>query len=84
MQVTLRYFGVLRDATGNASETLELPPGCATTGALVEHLAASGRFGDLAQHASGWHLAVNQRVAGRELPLQEGDDIALFCAICGG
>jgi hypothetical protein len=43
MTVKVLFFAGLREALGAASESLALPPGIATAGALRDHLAARGQ-----------------------------------------
>jgi molybdopterin synthase sulfur carrier subunit len=85
MSVRIIYFASLREALGAAGESLVLPPGVASIGALRAHLAARG--GAYAtQFASGRNLraAVNQDMAAPAAAVADGDEIAFFPPVTGG
>ncbi len=85
MAVQIRYFAWLRERMGRAEETLGLPPGVATVGALANWLrdrddAGNAAFTDLATVRA----AVNQTMASPAAPLQDGDEVAFFPPVTGG
>ena len=82
MSVRILYFAGLKEALGRAGESIDLPPGIATAGALREWLAGNGR-GALAS-AKNLRCAVNQAMAGPEAPVRDGDEIAFFPPVTGG
>ena len=83
--MTLVYFAWVRQKVGVAQEILELPPGVATVGDLIEHLRDRGNgyaeaFGDPAR----LRAAVNQAHVGFDAPLSEDDEVAFFPPVTGG
>ncbi len=82
MSVRVLYFAGLREAFGTAGESVELPAGVATAGALRDWLAAQGRY----QLASAKNLrcAVNQAMASPDAPVRDGDEVAFFPPVTGG
>lgn len=81
MAVKILYFAGLREALGTGGESLDLPAGVATVGALRDALAA--------RHAAllttkNLRAAVNQRMAGMEAPVADGDEVAFFPPVTGG
>jgi molybdopterin converting factor subunit 1 len=81
MQVTVLFFGVLKEMLASESHQLELP-----TGATVESVLS--HYHDLLpQPARLWAslaIAVNRDYAPRSQPLQEGDEVALLPPVSGG
>jgi molybdopterin converting factor subunit 1 len=81
MQVTVLFFGVLKEMLASESHQLEL-----TTGATVESVLS--HYHDLLpQPARLWAslaIAVNRDYAPRSQPLQEGDEVALLPPVSGG
>lgn len=82
MKVEILYFASLREALGRSGESLELPAGVSTVGALRDWLVAQGR-GGLAS-TKNLRSAVNQDMAGPDTALAEGDEIAFFPPVTGG
>ncbi|NJD24294.1 MAG: molybdopterin converting factor subunit 1 [Betaproteobacteria bacterium] len=82
MSVRILYFAGLREALGKAGETIDLPAGIATIGALRDWLAADGR--DKLASAKNLRCAVNQAMAGPEAPVRDGDEVAFFPPVTGG
>ena len=88
MKVRVLFFGMLQDAFGARELSLELPPGPATVGTLLNHLAENHLPGEAGAAArSLWpSLAVarNRRYAQTADLLQPGDEIALLPPVSGG
>lgn len=82
MSVRVLYFAGLREALGMAGETVELPAGVASVGALRAWLVAGGR--DKLASAKNLRCAVNQAMAGPEAPVRDGDEVAFFPPVTGG
>ena len=81
----LLYFAWLRAKIGTAEETVELPAGVATVGALLEWLKRRGpRFADALKDASVVRVAVNQDYVPWDHPVRPGDEVALFPPVTGG
>jgi molybdopterin synthase sulfur carrier subunit len=83
--LTILYFAWLRERTGASQESVPLPAGVATVGALVAWLAARSPG-----HASAFanrrtvRCAVNQDFADPETRIGPGDEIAFFPPVTGG
>lgn len=82
MNVTVLFFGVLRERvakTRQADVALAEP---ATVGDLVDRLC--GDYAGLAGMVGCVNVAVNEVMAGRDRPLADGDTVALLPPIAGG
>ncbi len=82
MSVKVLYFAGLREALGRSGETVELPAGIDTVGALRDWLVGQGR--DKLATAKNLRCAVNQDMAGPEAAVRDGDEIAFFPPVTGG
>jgi molybdopterin synthase sulfur carrier subunit len=82
MSVRVLYFAGLREALGMAGETVELPAGVVTVGALRDWLVGAGR--EKLASAKNLRCAVNQELAGLDAPVAEGDEVAFFPPVTGG
>jgi len=51
MDITLRFFASVRETVGTSQESITLPPGVATVGAVRRHLAGRG---------GAWEQALSQ------------------------
>lgn len=85
MAIRVLYFAWLRERMGRAEESLALPPGVATVGALAEWLrgrddAGLAAFADL--HSV--RAAVNQTFAPPASSVADGDEVAFFPPVTGG
>lgn len=81
MRVTVRFFGVLKDLTGRAEDTLDVPPG--TTLGAVFHSYAE-RFETLEVRRPSILFARNQEFVKGEQTLSEDDEIAFLPPVSGG
>jgi molybdopterin synthase sulfur carrier subunit len=82
MSVRVLYFAGLREAFGCAGEAVELPANVATVGALRDLLVGQGR--DKLASAKNLRCAVNQEMAGPEVTIKDGDEVAFFPPVTGG
>lgn len=82
MSVRILYFAGLKEGLGMAGESVELPAGVSTVGALRDWLVAQGR--EKLASAKNLRCAVNQDMAGLDAPVREGDEIAFFPPVTGG
>lgn len=82
MSVKVLYFASLKEALGMGSESVDLPSGVATVGALRDWLVSQGR--DKLASAKNLRCAVNQDMAGLDAAVREGDEIAFFPPVTGG
>ena len=81
MQVTVRLFGSLREQSGRAELSLDLPPG-ATAEAAWQALVVS--FPTLAVRRASLAVAVNRLYADFETELKEGDEVVFIPPVSGG
>jgi molybdopterin synthase catalytic subunit len=81
MQVTVRLFGSLREATGAKELVVTLP----ANARLAELAALLGReHAAFAAMADRLRAAVNQQIAGDDVRLGEGDEVAFLPPVAGG
>lgn len=81
MNVKVRLFAVLREATGHAQTELSLPPE-ATAEDAWRQLAQ--RYPALAAHRPRLAAAVNRSYASFDTPLREGDELVFVPPVSGG
>lgn len=81
MQVRIRYFAGLREATGMEGETLDLPDG-ATPDAVRALLGE--RYPTLARLLPPCAVAVNRAYVAVDTPLREGDEVVFIPPLGGG
>jgi molybdopterin synthase sulfur carrier subunit len=84
MAVTIKFFASVREAVGTASETLDLPTGIGTVGALREHLAARGEQWRRALGSPALRMAYNQQMCGADTFVSDGAEVAFFPPVTGG
>ena len=82
MSVKILYFAGLKEALGMAGETVELPAGVASVGALRDWLVGQGRAA--LGTAKNLRCAVNQDMARLDAAVRDGDEIAFFPPVTGG
>ena len=81
----LLYFVWLRARIGCAEEEVELPSGVQDVAGLLRWLQSrGGRYAEALQNLSVVRVAVNKEYVGREHPLREGDEVAIFPPVTGG
>ena len=79
------YFAWLRARVGCAEEELALPAEIRNVAGLLDWLRARGpRFAEALRDLSVVRVAVNQDYVGREHPLRDGDEVAIFPPVTGG
>lgn len=81
MTLKVLYFASVSEAIGLTAETIDLPAGVTTVGALRQRLGE--------RHAAllttkNLRCAVNQKMCGWEAPLSDGDEVAFFPPVTGG
>jgi molybdopterin synthase sulfur carrier subunit len=84
MNVKILFFAGLREALGTGAESLALPSGVATAGALREHLAARGGVWSALATTKNLRVAVNQQMLGFDAAVKAGDEVAFFPPVTGG
>jgi len=83
--VKLLYFAWLRARVGCAEEEVALPPRVQDVAGLLEWLQSrGGRYAEALRDLSVVRVAVNQDYVGREHPLRESDEVAIFPPVTGG
>lgn len=82
MKLKVLYFASLREAFGCAEETVDLPAGVDTTGALRDWLAQQGR--ERLGTVRNLRCAVNQELTDLQSAITEGDEVAFFPPVTGG
>lgn len=82
--INVLFFARFREKLGTDRETLALPAP-ATVQGLLDLLVARGEpwAGQLGGER-GVLVAVNQQMAGRDAPLADGDEVAVFPPVTGG
>ncbi len=81
----LLYFAWLRARVGCAEEEVALPPQVQDVAGLLDWLRSrGGRYAEALRDLSVVRVAVNQDYVGREHPLREGDEVAIFPPVTGG
>lgn len=81
----LRYFAWLRERTGRAEETVELPGEVRTVADLVAWLTARGpEFAHAFENAAAVRAAVDRVHAAPDTPLDGVSEVAFFPPMTGG
>lgn len=79
------YFAWIKERMDRSGETIPLPPGIETVGALAGWLQTRDEAGARAfAQPSLVRAAVNQDFATPETPVHDGDEIAFFPPVTGG
>ena len=81
----LLYFAWLRARIGHAEEETTLPAQVRDVGGLLEWLRGrGGGYAEALRDLSVIRVAVNQDYVGRDHPVRDGDEVALFPPVTGG
>lgn len=84
MNIRILYFAALREALGCGEESLALPAGVGSVGALRDHLAARGEPWQRLANMKNLRAAVNQTMATPDTAIAQGDEVAFFPPVTGG
>lgn len=85
MKINLRFFASVREAVGSTSETIDLPEGVTTVGAVRDYLIArGGAWTEALGHGRALRMAFNQQMCAPATPLAEGGEVAFFPPVTGG
>ena len=85
MMAKILYFASLAETLGLKSEQLELPVDCQSVAELVALLRTRGEpFDGTFDGAARVLVAVNQEMGDSDMPIGDGDEIALFPPVTGG
>jgi molybdopterin synthase sulfur carrier subunit len=83
--VKLLYFAWLRARIGHAEEELAVPDEVRDVAGLLQWLQGrGGAHAEALRDLSVIRVAVNQEYVGRDHPIREGDEVALFPPVTGG
>ena len=85
MNIQLRFFASVREAVGTSGETVALPAGVATVGAVRDFLIARGGvWAEALAHERALRMAFNHVMCEAGTPLAEGGEVAFFPPVTGG
>lgn len=85
MRIDILYFAWLRERTGKARETVDVPPGVATVAELVAWLAARGPEYAHAFATPGLvRVAIDKTHVKATAPIAGAREIAFFPPVTGG
>jgi molybdopterin synthase sulfur carrier subunit len=84
MALKILYFAGLRETIGSSGEAVDLPVGVATVATLRDWLAAQGEGREVLLTAKNLRAAVNQKMAGLDATVADGDEVAFFPPVTGG
>ena len=82
ISVRVLLFAALQDAVGESELTVPLAPEAATSTALLNALVDAHPA--IGPHRPTLRLAVNQRYVRGDVPLADGDEVALITPVSGG
>jgi molybdopterin synthase catalytic subunit len=81
MEITVLFFGLLKDLCGRTEDRLHAPAG-ADAGFVFDHYAAL--YPKLREMAQSIVIARNHEFTTRAQPLEDGDEVALLPPVSGG
>jgi molybdopterin synthase sulfur carrier subunit len=85
MKINLKFFASVREAVGTAGETIELPEGVATVGAVRDLLTArGGAWAEALGRQRALRMAFNHQMCAPETPIAAGGEVAFFPPVTGG
>ena len=85
MQINLRFFASVREAVGTAGESLALPEGVATVGAVRDLLIArGGAWAEALAPDRALRMAFKHVMCEPDMLLAEGGEVAFFPPVTGG
>lgn len=85
MNINLRFFASVREAVGTAGESVDVPDGVATVGAVRDWLVArGGAWAEALGQARALRMAFNQQMCAPETPIAAGGEVAFFPPVTGG
>jgi molybdopterin synthase sulfur carrier subunit len=85
MKINLRFFASVREALGSAGETVDLPAGVTTVGAVRDFLIArGGAWAEALAHERALRMAFEHVMCDPGTPIREGGEVAFFPPVTGG
>jgi sulfur-carrier protein len=85
MKITLRFFASVREAVGTSTESVTLPEGVHTVGAVRDFLVArGGAWAEALSHGRALRMAFNQVMCEPATEVRDGGEVAFFPPVTGG
>ncbi|MES3020161.1 MAG: molybdopterin converting factor subunit 1 [Pseudomonadota bacterium] len=85
MNINLRFFASVREAVGVSEESLDLPDGVNTVGAVRELLAArGGAWAEALAPERTLRTAYNQVMCAADTEIDDSCEVAFFPPVTGG
>jgi molybdopterin synthase sulfur carrier subunit len=85
MKINLKFFASVREALGTSGETVDLPDGVATVGAVRDFLIArGGAWAGALAHERALRMAFDHVMCAPDTPLRAGGEVAFFPPVTGG
>ncbi len=85
MKIDIRYFAGVRETVGFAHESVDLPGGVATVGAVRDFLVArGGAWAKALDTRRALRMAYAQQMADESTPIAEAGEVAFFPPVTGG
>ena len=85
MKARLLYFAWVREKAGLSEEEAEIPPGIETVGDLLRWQQGRGEaFGEAFAQIDTIRVALDQRHASHQAPIDGAREIAFFPPVTGG
>jgi molybdopterin synthase sulfur carrier subunit len=85
MKINLKFFASVREAVGTSAETIELPEGAGTVGAVRDLLTArGGPWAEALGPQRALRMAFNHQMCPPETPIAAGGEVAFFPPVTGG
>jgi sulfur-carrier protein len=85
MKINLRFFASVREALGSSGESVDLPAGVATVGAVRDFLIArGGAWAEALAHERALRMAFDHVMCEPGTSLREGGEVAFFPPVTGG
>ncbi|HEX8601495.1 MAG TPA: molybdopterin converting factor subunit 1 [Pseudoduganella sp.] len=85
MRINLKFFASVREKLGTGGETIDVPAGVATVGALRDLLVArGGAWAEALGQGRALRMACNQRMCNAAEALTDNAEVAFFPPVTGG
>ena len=85
MKINLRFFASVREALGSSGESVDLPEGVTTVGAVRDFLIArGGAWAEALAHERALRMAFKHVMCEPGTPVLAGGEVAFFPPVTGG